>query len=460
MNQSTKRGGHAGLCQLPLALIRLATVAARQCVDSPRYHGRRTASLALVVAISVPATERAPGHPLPPQEPRRWIGTWATAPQPFLPRALENFDNQTLRLIVRVSAGGAKVRIRISNTYGRQPLRIGAAHIARRHAGADIDPGSDRPLRFRGRSSVSIPAGSMVVSDPVALDVPKLSELAISLFLPEATAALTSHTLALQTSYVASDTGDYSGAGKFPSARAISIWPFLTGVDVEASRDGAAIVAFGSSTTDGDGSTPDSNYRWTDRLAQRLQAGAVRNGELGVLNQGIIGNRLLKDSPVQARDRFGSALGQSGLARFDRDVIGQAGVRFVILALGINDITFPGVYTLATERVRATEIIAGYQRLIARAHRKGIRVIGTTLSPFEGATSHTPEKDAVRVAVNAWIRASGAFDAVVDFDMTVRDPSRPSRLLPGFDSGDHLHTNDAGYNALASMFSLALFAGR
>jgi lysophospholipase L1-like esterase len=306
----------------------------------------------------------------------------------------------------------------------------------------------------------------MVVSDPVDLSVPARSDVAISLFLPETTEATTSHILALQTSYVSPDSGDFSAASKFPVARTIDSWPFLTGVDVAASARGAAIVAFGSSTTDGDGSTLDANRRWPDVLAERLQKDASPEAELGVLNEGIIGNRLLNDSPRQADLPFGASLGQAGLARFDRDVLAQASVRYVFVCLGVNDIVFPGSFTPAAEAISAQDLISGYRQLIARAHQRGVRVIGTTIPPFENAafpapavTFFTPEKEFVRQQVNAWIR-SGAFDDVVDFDAVMRDPSRPTRLLPGYDSGDHLHMNDAGYIASANAVSLALFRGR
>lgn len=428
-----------------------------------RSLGRRTIWAALFVsAVAIPGQSHPAMAPSgnTEQDNRQWIGTWATAPQPFLPGSLRTFHNRTVRLVVHTSAGGTRVRIRISNTFGDVPLTIGGAHIARRATAADVDSTSDRTLTFHGRSSTTVPARSTVVSDPVELDVPALSDLAISLFLPESTAASTSHALALQTSYVATDTGDFTGHARFPAAETITTWPFLTGVDVEASPNGLAIVAFGSSTTDGDGSTSDANRRWPDVLAERLQKEAVRGREVGVLNLGIIGNRLLSDSPPQMRDRFGDALGQGGLTRFERDVLEQPGVRCVIIGLGINDISFPGVFTPPTEHVSARDIIAGYRQLIARAHRRGIRVIGTTITPFEGRDSYTPEKEAVRQAVNSWIRTSAEFDAVVDFDSVLRDPSHPARLLPAFDSGDHLHTNDAGYVAMASAVPLALFEGR
>jgi hypothetical protein len=229
-----------------------------------------------------------------------WIGTWATAPQPPLPGTPQTFRNQSLRLIVHTSAGGTKVRIKISNTFGDHPLLIGSAHIARRTTAADIDPASDRTLMFNGRPSTTVPTGSMIASDPVDLNVPALSDLAVSLFLPKPSEATTSHVLAKQTSYVSTDTGDSTAAAKFPVARAIHFWPFLTGVDVAASPGAAAIVAFGSSLTDGDGTTSDANRRWPDVLAERLQKSADRKTEVGVLNEGIIGNRLLNDSPLQA----------------------------------------------------------------------------------------------------------------------------------------------------------------
>jgi lysophospholipase L1-like esterase len=397
------------------------------------------------------------------QDRTQWIGTWATAPQPFLPGRRETFRNETLRLIVHTSAGGTRVRIKISNTYGDSPLLIGGAHVARRAAAADVDSGSDRRLVFLGHASTTVPARSMVVSDPVELDVPARSDLAISLFLPDTAAATTTHILALQTNYV-SDSGDFSATTRFPVARTIASWPFLTGVDVEASPRGRAIVAFGSSLTDGDGSTKDANRRLPDVLAERLQQAPNGQAELGVLNLGLIGNRLLNDSPEQPELGFGRALGEAGLTRFDRDVLAQSGARFVVVALGVNDIAFPGSFTPLTDSVSAESLISGYLQLIARAHEKGIRVIGSTIPPFEGSsftkpavTFFTPEKEAVRQRVNAWIRSGAAFDAVVDFDLALRDPSHPTRVNPAYDSGDHLHANDAGNVAQVDAIPLALF---
>jgi lysophospholipase L1-like esterase len=397
--------------------------------------------------------------------PKQWIGTWATAAQPFVPEILQTFRNQSLRLIVHTSTGGTKVRIKISNTYGDGPLLIGGAHIARRTAAAEIDPRSDRMLKFQGKSSTTVAAGSMVVSDSVELDVPALSDLAVSFFLPQRTEAKTSHSMAKQTSYVSPETGDSTAAVKFPVAKAIQSWPFLTGLDVEASPGAAAIVAFGSSLTDGDGTTVDTNGRWPDVLAARLQKGAGGKPGIGVLNEGIIGNRLLHDSPKGADNPFGAALGEAGLARFERDVLAQAGVKYVIVGLGINDILFPAFpFTPPSEKVSAEDIISGYRQLIARGHGKGVRVIGTTNPPFENsafeglvAAFYTSEREAVRQKVNDWIR-SGEFDGVVDLDAVLRDPSHPTQLLPEYDSGDHLHPNNAGCIAEGNAIPLALFA--
>jgi lysophospholipase L1-like esterase len=367
---------------------------------------------------------------------------------------------------VHTSVGGKILRIKISNTFGDQPLRIGAAHIARRADAAGIDATSDRTVMFHVHPSITIPAKSMIVSDSLEFDVPALSDLAISIFLPEATAATTTHILAKQTSYVSTDTGDYTSAAKFPVGKVIRSWPFLTGVDVQAREGAAAIVAFGSSLTDGDGTTSDTNRRWPDVLAERLQKDGGANAKLGVLNEGIIGNRLLNDSPKAPNNPFGAALGEAGLARFQRDVLAQAGVKYVIVGLGINDIAFPAFpFTPPNETVTAEEIITGYRQLIARAHKKGIRVIGTTNPAFENSaftepavTFYTPEREAARQKVNDWIRSSREFDAVVDFDQVLRDPNHPTQILPAYDSGDHLHPNDAGCAAEGNAIPLALFA--
>lgn len=440
--------------------------------SAPRRADRRSPSLLFVSALAVLLSGSI--HPTIAsgadvhRDLTRWVGTWATAAQPSLPR-VQTYHNQTLRLIVHTSIGGTKIRIKISNTYGDQPLVIGAVHVARRAAGADIDPSSDRAVVFDGHSSTTVRPRSIAVSDPIGLDVPALSDLAISIFLPQSTEVKTIHNLAKQTNYISAETGDHSADARFPVEKTIRSWPFLTGVDVAASPRGAAIVAFGSSLTDGDGTTTDANRRFPDALAERLQKAGGGKTELGVLNEGIIGNRLLNDSPTEAAGgRFGALLGQAGLARFERDVLDQAGVKYVILGLGINDIIFPGSLTPATEDITAEKIIAGYRELIARSHQKGIRIIGTTNGPFENAflaspppeppiTFYTPEKESVRRKVNDWILTSGEFDGVVDLDKILRDPSHPTQLLPSYDSGDHVHPNDAGSLAEGNAFLLSLF---
>jgi lysophospholipase L1-like esterase len=390
---------------------------------------------------------------------KQWIGTWATAAQPVTPGTPETFGNQSVRLVVHTSTGGKKVRIRISNTYGDQPLLIGAAHIARRASDADIDPASDRALKFHGQASTKIPARSTMVSDPVDLDVPALSDLAISIFFPETVAATTFHIAAKQTNYISTETGDSTAAAKFPIGKKIRSWPFLTGVDIEGSRRAGAIVALGSSLTDGDGSAIDTNRRWPDVLAERLQKEGGALAEMGVLNEGIIGNRLLADSPGPATP-YGPALGEAGLARFERDVLSQSGVKYVFVGLGINDIAFPGSLTPASEFVSVESLISGYRQLITQAHKKGIRVIGTTNPVFEDSflvmaknriTFFTPEKESVRQKINAWILDSKEFDDAIDFDAAVRNPNRPTRILPDYDSGDHLHPNNVGYIATGNV---------
>jgi lysophospholipase L1-like esterase len=410
--------------------------------------------LALLIALLAATTTPAADH---------WIGTWATAAQANAPGQVERFRNQSARLIVHLSAGGHRLRVRLSNTFGAQPLLIGGAHLARRSTGADIVPATDRALRFQGAPSVTIAPGEQVFSDPVDLEVPALSDLAVTLFFPGDAVATTSHALALQTSYVAA--GDATAAAKFPVASTLSTWPFLTGIDVTASSKGASIVAFGSSLTDGDGSTQDANQRYPDLLAARLQK---LSPQLGVLNEGIIGNRLLNDSPRSAQSPFGPLLGEAGLKRFDRDVLGQSGVKYVIIGLGVNDILFPSFpFTPPAEQVSSDAILAGYRQLIARAHAKGVRAIGTTMPPFEGGTFkgfgmtlslYTAEREQARSAVNDWIRHGGAFDGVIDFDQAVRDPDHPTRLLPAFAADDHLHVKDTGNAAQANAIPLELFA--
>jgi lysophospholipase L1-like esterase len=389
----------------------------------------------------------------------RWVGTWATAPAGPTPPgsfgpAVE-FNNQTLRQIVHTSIGGDEVRVRISNTFGAAPLVVGAAHLALRSSGGRIALKTDRALTFSGRPSIVVPPEALVLSDPVKLRVPPLADLAVSIYLPNRTLGTTVHLQALQTNYISS-AGDFTGAAELPNASTIASWPFLTGVDVAGSQRAAAIVTLGDSITDGANSTPDTNRRWPDVLAKRLQ-GRRNLDHLAVLNEGIIGNRILHTTEPD----FGLVFGPAGLARYDRDVLAQAGVKYVIVLLGINDIGHPGSAAPPSDEVSAEDIIAGYRQFIARAHEKGLIIFGATLLPFEGTTIegfYSPEKEVKRQKVNQWIRTSGEFDAVIDFDKAVRDPAHPTRLLPRYDGGDHLHPSDAGHKAMADAIPLRLFS--
>ncbi|HWJ95509.1 MAG TPA: SGNH/GDSL hydrolase family protein [Telluria sp.] len=378
-----------------------------------------------------------------------WVGTWGAGPGgPPLPANTQTFTDQTVRLIVHTSIGGNRVRIRLSNEMGTTPLTIGAAHIAVRASGADIAPGTDRALTFSGMNSITIPPGAPVLSDPVDLNVAPLSDLAISLYLPGTVGATTIHGTASQTNYV-SLPGNFTGAASLPTQRTILSWPFLTEVDVDS--DGAAIVTLGDSITDGTRSTPDTNNRWPDWLARRLQT--VRdpilgiNNRLGVVNRGISGNRLVSNPPE------GSLAGRNALERFDRDVLATAGVKYMTVMIGINDIG----NSPADNPISPDTLIAGYRQLIARAHAKGIAVYGATLTPFEGAGYYSASKEVVRQAVNNWIRSTDEFDGVIDFDLVTRDPAHPTRFLPAYDSGDHLHPNDLGYQAMGNAVPLTLF---
>jgi lysophospholipase L1-like esterase len=373
-----------------------------------------------------------------------WVGTWSAAPvQPTPIPQLTNagFTNQTLRQIVHTSVGGNRVRVRLS-TFGAGRLAIGSAHIALRGAGAAIAPGSDRALTFSNEPSITLPAGATVLSDPVDLDIPALSDVAVSMFFPDSTGPATWHFAAMATSYV-SPPGDFTGSVVMPIDSTSQAWFWLAAVEVTTPRQTGAIVAFGDSITDGGGSTPDTNNRWPDHLARRLltQPG---NRNMGVLNQGLSGNKVVLD-----------IIGPNAQARFERDVLAQSGLTHVIVFEGNNDLLF--VFSPADD-VHYNQIIEGYKQLIHRAHSMGLAVYGGTLTPFGGfAPFSTPEKEAKRQAVNRWIRTGGLFDAVIDFDAVVRDPGDPARLLPALDSGDHLHPNNAGYKAMADAIDLALF---
>ncbi|HEX4230325.1 MAG TPA: SGNH/GDSL hydrolase family protein [Bryobacteraceae bacterium] len=410
---------------------------------------RITALLFLTIAITPPSFAA---------EHTRWVGTWEASPSQQLPdeakmqTAKLEFKNQTLREIVHTSIGGDTLRVRLSNAYGKDTVEIGGVHIALHSHGADIVAGSDHALTFGGQASISIPPNAPVLSDPVKLNIPAAGDLVISIFLPQEAAGAGIHYAAQQTAYIAE--GDVTGASSIPDATKITSWVFLTGVDVLAPETAGAIVAFGDSITDGAHSSVDANARWPNILADRLLHGGSKKNKLAVLDAGIGGNRVLHDAATNIE------FGVNSLARFNRDVIAQSGVKYVIVLEGINDLGHAGSSAPTSQTVSAEEIEQGLIQMIARAHEKGLKIFGATLTPFEGTVYRgyfTPEKEVKRKAINQWIRSSNAFDGVIDFDKAVLDPSHPDRMLPADDSGDHLHPNDAGYKAMADSIPLSLF---
>jgi len=376
----------------------------------------------------------------------RWVGTWTSSP--VLTEGIA-FDNQTLRVTARASVGGSSVRVRLSNACGRTKLAIGAAHIALRGKGAAIAAGSDRKLTFARSGSCTIPAGALVVSDPVELYVPPLADLAVSVHLPVEVREdfqITGHGNSRQTHYL-SPPGDHCAAADMPVLRSTEDCCFVAGIEVLAPDGTGGIVCFGDSLTDGNISSVDGFHRWPDQLARRL---AARRGgrAFGVMNQGIGGNRILHDTR-----------GENALKRFDRDALAQPGATHVVVFLGINDIRYR--VERQHEMVGADEMIAGLAQLAVRARANGLAVFGGTLLPFENETfvegAWTEAGEAKRRAVNRWIRTGGAFDAVFDFERALRDPAHPARMLPVYDCGDHLHPSDRGYERLGDEIDLALF---
>lgn len=422
---------------------------------------RRFAAVLFLPFLSVGAALAAAGFgAMPAEDSEHWVATWSTTlHQPELTPGLTNtgFNNQTLRQIVHTSIGGRQVRVRLS-TFGAGGLVVGSAHIALSAGGPAVVAGSDHTLTFGGSPSIVIPPGTPVFSDPVDLTVPELSDLAVSLFLLGATGPATWHFDARQTSYI-SPMGDFSRSAVMPldaSTPTTTSWFWLAGVDVSTHCESSAIAALGESTTDGAQSTVDSNHRWPDYLARRLlsQPGQPKTG---VLNEGLDGNRLLNDG-----------LGPNGLGRFDRDLLSQPGLAHVIVYFGINDIGtgWSGGLNPGQE-VSVGEIIQGYRQLIERAHTRGAKIDGATVTPFKGGfvpgspfPFYSPANETKRQQVNNWIRTSGEFDGVIDFDRVLRDPNDPSQLLPKYDSGDHVHPTDQGYEVMADAIDLRLFMDR
>ncbi len=378
---------------------------------------------------------------------RSWVGTWATAP------IIENrdattpdFNRATLRQVVRVSTGGSRVRLKLSNAFGRTALILAAAELALAADGSARSDATAFPLRFNTQPGATIPAGAVLLSDPIDLPMPALADVVITLQIESAPEVITGHPGARATSWwlpTASVPSDGWG-----QAHRVDRWYFITGIDVETAAPPRSIVLLGDSITDGYGVKPATHQRWSDGLSQRLR-GDPATADIGVLNLGIGGNRLLRDGN-----------GPNLLARLERDVLAQTGARWLVVLAGINDI---GTRLEARKKgepyASATEIIGALDQVVTRARSAGIRVYGATITPYEGAGFYWSEDgEADRQAVNRWIRESGRWDAVIDFDLALRDPHHPSRLAPAFDSGDHLHPSMTGYAEMARIIDLGLFS--
>jgi len=419
--------------------------------DAPHWLGTWFASSTARVdqppaqAQSTPPNSNGRALDLPP-------AVLAAAPTQTLVTAGQSplhFSNQTLRQIVHVTVGGSRLRVVLANTFGTVPVTIGAAQVALRDTDAAIVPRSNRILTFGGDARTAVPAGAVFVSDAVDLAVPDFADLAIDLYLPDDTAAtaapITTHAASWQTNYV-SPPGNHAGAIRMPVQTTTayrrgdglpsSTWFFLARVEVMAPPQAGAIVTLGDSITDGTASTIDTNNRWPDHLARRLAKAGAR---MAVLNAGIGGNRVLNEGN-----------GPSALARFDRDVLAQPGVTHAIVLEGINDIG----QGRENASPSAADLIGAHKQMIERARAHGIKIYGATLTPFEGANYWTAVGEAKRQALNQWIRTSKAYDAVFDFDAAVRDPEHPTKTLARYDSGDHLHLNAAGYEAMANLIDL------
>ncbi|MEU4484306.1 SGNH/GDSL hydrolase family protein [Streptomyces purpurascens] len=413
----------------------LAEQARLYVVTVPLTPGRELASVRLpraaglhVFAVSVRTATQG------------WTGSWTTSTGGYA--AVGPWTDRTLRLVVRTSAGGPRVRMRFDNTFAAAPVRIGGATVAVQASGAAAR-GTPVPLSFAGEEGVEIPAGAQAYSDPLGFAVPSDANLLVSFHLPGAVPAAPLHRLAQQRSYV-SEPGDHAAdgtAGAYTSV--ITSWPLLAGVDVSGGP--GSVVLLGDSITDGDKSTVDANRRWPNVLATRLQRQSAVP-RYGVLNQGVSGNRVVTDRYPGDGVSTDTA-GVSALHRFDRDVLAQPSARTAIVFEGVNDVRWG---------TSAEQVIAGLRELAARGHARGLRMLAATILPCEGETRCTAAVDAERVAVNEWIRAGGVFDGVLDFDAVVRDPADPARMLPAYDSGDHLHPGDAGLAALAESVDLRM----
>jgi lysophospholipase L1-like esterase len=371
-----------------------------------------------------------------------WVATWQASPQLTEDRNMPPapLAGATIRQIARVTLGGSRWRVRLSNEFGDLPIVVSSGAIARSNGADRIDQASSAKLTFRGDTTVSIPAGSAVWSDDLSQTVPALSDIAITLFMSAVPARLTGHPGSRTTSFIV--PGNNVRRADLPSAVQTEHWYVISGLEVAAPAGAAAVVVLGNSIADGRGSGTDKNDRWPDNLARRLQRDA-RTPLVGVLNAGIGGNAVLR-----------GGLGPTALDRFDRDVLNQRGVRWLIVSEGVNDL---GGSRPDSAMSTAAQLIAAYKRFIDLAHARGVRVYGATMLPFGGSFYDAPQRESARARINEWVRHGGAFDAVIDFDVALRDPASSSHLRGDADSGDHLHPNENGYRLMAGAIDLALF---
>jgi len=404
---------------------------------------------ALLIVLFLASAVRVSGT----GKPEAWIVTWAASQQ--LPEAHntlppEDLGDATVRQIFHLSIGGPVLRVHLSNAFGTQALHFVTVHVARpiAPASAVIDPRTDRALTFSGLSDATVPPGADCISDPIEYPVAALSDVAVSFYLSVPPAMETAHPGSRATSHFVH--GNMVSAADLADAKHLDHWYQISAIDVLAPKGAASVVVLGDSITDGHGATTNGNDRWTDVLATRLQS-SRRTRNIGVSNQGIGGNHLLTDG-----------LGPNALARFDRDVLAQAGVRWLIVFEGVNDLgglARTGEVSPAEHNTRVSSVLAAYAQIVSRAHTHGIRVIGATITAYAGSDYYHPgpSSEADRQAVNQWIRTPGHFDAVIDFDAVLRDAHHPDHMLSAYDCGDHLHPSPAGYKAMGESVSLTLF---